>query len=281
MVLIADSGATKTDWRLIKNAEHIEAYATAGISPYYQNTDQIKQMLESQLLSQNIDNQGVTNIYYYGTGCSVPDKIAVVHSAISQVFPQAQVEVTHDLLASARALCGHQAGIACILGTGANACFYDGEKIASEENSLGFILGDEGAGAYLGKQLIISYLHKNLPETIYQQFKTTYPQVNRAEVLDRVYKQPYPSRYLASFARFIADHIQEPYFQNLVFKSFIDFLDKYVMVLPDYQQYPAHFTGSVAYHFQAILQKALQTKKITIGNVLETPIQGLINYHLQ
>jgi glucosamine kinase len=281
MVLIADSGATKTDWRLIKNTEQIEVYATAGISPYYQNTEQIRQMLESQLLSQGVDNQLVTRICYYGTGCSVPDKIAVVQAAINQVFPRAEVEVTHDLLASARALCGHSAGIACILGTGANACLYDGEQIVSKENSLGFILGDEGAGAYLGKQLIVSYLHKNLPETIYQQFKTAYPQVNRTLVLDNVYKQAYPSRYLASFARFIAEHIQEPYFQNLVFKSFIDFLDKYVMVLPDYQQYTAHFTGSVAYHFQAILQKALQTKKITMGNILETPIAGLIKYHLE
>jgi glucosamine kinase len=281
MVLIADSGATKTDWRLIKNVDHILTYATDGISPYYQNTEQIRQMLENQLLSQSIDNQLVSNIFYYGTGCSVPDKIAVVKNALTQVFPRAEAEVTHDLLASARALCGHQAGIACILGTGANACFYDGEKIASEENSLGFILGDEGAGAYLGKQLIINYLHKKLPTHIQQSFRESYPQVNRAEVLDRIYKQPYPSRYLASFARFIAEHIAEPYFQNLVFKSFIDFLDKYVMVLPDYQQFTVHFTGSIAFYFREILQKALQTKKITMGNILQTPIEGLIKYHLE
>jgi N-acetylglucosamine kinase-like BadF-type ATPase len=281
MILIADSGATKTDWRLVKNAQDISAVHTAGISPYYQDTPAIKLALETQLIPYLPDYQLVEKIFYYGTGCSIPDKIAVVADAIAQVFPQAHIEVTHDLLASARALCGRQAGIACILGTGANACLFDGEKIISKENSLGFILGDEGAGAYLGKSLVVNYLHKLLPAHIHEKFRIKYNNLGRDEILDNVYRGEFPSRYLASFMPFIAENVTEPYFQNLVLKSFIEFLDRYVLILDNYQNYPVHFIGSVAYHFRDILAKALQTKKLTMGNIQDNPIQGLINYHLQ
>ncbi|WP_207436216.1 BadF/BadG/BcrA/BcrD ATPase family protein [Sabulibacter ruber] len=279
MILIADSGSTKTAWRLI-DSEGVTGQAhTPGINPYYQNTDEIAHMLREELLPQ-LNGETPQEVYFYGAGCSAKDKQAVVAAAIREHFPKAQINVHHDLEAAARALCGHQEGIACILGTGSNSCLYDGEKIIQNVPNLGFILGDEGSGGYMGKRLVQAFLNQELPQDIHQAFMDRY-NTNRDEIVDHVYRKPYPNRYMAAYARFLSDHRAHPYIHQLISQCFADFFEKTVVKYPDYQQKTTHFVGSIAFYFGDILRTVAQQYGITVGNILESPIAGLSLYHQQ
>lgn len=277
MILIADSGGTKTDWRFIKEDKSIIQTQTSGVSPYYQTFVEVLAVFQNELIPQL--NEEVTEVYFYGTGCSTPENIKTVANALKTMLPKAQITVNHDLLAAARALCGHEAGIACILGTGSNSSLYDGENVIPNELNLGYVLGDEGSGAYMGKRLIVDFLHKHMPSELYERFKIQFP-TNRDEVLENVYHKPNPSRYLASFVKFLKNYIDEPYCYGLVYKSFELFLEKYVLALDNAQHLKVHFTGSIAFYYGNILRQAAHDKGLTTGIILETPIAGLTLYHL-
>ncbi len=280
MILIADSGSTKTDWRLVKPEKPIQQARCAGFNPFYQTENQIVEELE-KVLAPQVPYTEILEIFYYGAGCSTLANRQVVERACRAVFPNLEkIEVQTDLLGAARALCGRTEGIACILGTGSNAAFYDGEEIAFNLPNLGFILGDEGSGAYLGKRLIQDFLHNEMPENILTFFQKRYA-LNRELIVENVYKKPFPNRYLANYAKFLFDHLADPYCYRTVYESFTLFFDKTVCKYPNFETFPVHFTGSIAFYFSNILRQVANDKGLVLRNILETPIAGLTLYHLE
>lgn len=277
MILLADSGSTKTDWLLL-DREPI-AFQSAGFNPFYQTQEVILETLRREVLP-NIEPHQVRHIFFYGAGCADPGTSRPVTNALAALFPAAEtIEVNSDLLAAARALCGREAGIACILGTGANNALYDGEKIVNNIGSLGFWLGDEGSGGYLGKQLVVGYLHNELPAGLHEAFQESYPDVSRLSILERAYRQPFPNRYFASFSSFLGQHQADPYVGTLVGNAFRSFLTMYVSKHPNATQLPIHFTGSVAFHFQSLLREVLREKNLHVGTIQRSPMTGLLHYH--
>jgi len=279
MKLIAESGSTKTDWRVISPDGQISQYKTVGFNPYYQTAENIADELRKSLLPNLLDIS-ITEVFYYGTGITNAEKAAVIQTAIGSVFPNVQtIEAHSDMLAAARALCGREAGIACILGTGSNSCMYDGENISFQVPPLGFWLGDEGSGGYLGKQLILSYLHQELPEDLRLKFEKRFGKKDRLEIIENAYQKPFPNRYFASFSKFIFDNRQHPFLYQLVSVAFGLFFEKYILKYPDFKMYKIHFTGSVAFYYSDILRRVATEKGCTAGVIMETPIAGLTLFH--
>lgn len=252
-----------------------QAYC-AGFNPYYQPVSDLKRSIEEVLIP--VIKEPVKKIFYYGAGLSSEKNMAVIQSAFSDYFTDAKIEVGWDLLAAARALCGTEPGIACILGTGSNSCLYDGAEITGNVANLGWILADEASGTHLGKQLIFDYFRENMPAALAEQFRNRFPWT-REEVLEKVYKEERPSAFLASFAKFIFQHLKEPYCYQLVYKSFAEFYTNNVMKYPDYSKYKVHFTGSIAFYFSDVLRQVANDKGIVVKNILEGPIAGLALYH--
>lgn len=276
MILIADSGSSKTDCRIINNDGSISQATCAGMNPYYHDSDSILKEL-AEILKPQIDGE-VQQVFYYGAGCSTAENCSKIAEAILRVFPTASIQINHDLLAAARSLCGQEEGIACILGTGANSCLYDGSDIVDNVAALGFILGDEGSGFYLGKQLMADYLRRNLPQNIADAMDEKYG-LNKDAVLKKVYLKEGGSKYLASFSEFISENIGDPYLYRMVYHSFDEFFEKNVMKYENHANQNIHFTGSVAFYFSDILRQVGQDKGITIKNIIQSPIAGLTLYH--
>ncbi|MCF2490502.1 N-acetylglucosamine kinase [Dyadobacter sp. CY347] len=275
--LIADSGSTKTDW-VLKNAEGEHAFQSAGINPFYQTAEEIIPVLEKEVVPNLIGT--VDKIYFFGAGCADEKTGKPVFDALTKCISSAStIEVASDMLGAARGLCGHEPGLACILGTGANNAYYDGANIVRSIGSLGFWLGDEGSGSYLGKTLVVYFLQNELPEHLYVKFAAQFPEVNRLSVLDKAYKKPYPNRYFASFSNFIAENKADPFLENLVWSAFAIFAKKYICKHPEAQTVPIHFTGSVAYYYQDILKNVLETLKLKPGRILRSPLEGLLQYY--
>lgn len=275
MILIADSGSTKTDWGLVDEGKFVKTVRTKGMNPFFQTSEAIAQEIASALLPE-IDPNAIRQVCFYGAGC-IPEKQPVVKNGIASHFPSAEVQVDSDLLGAARGVCGRRAGIVCILGTGSNSCFFDGEQIVSNVSPLGFILGDEGSGAVLGKllvgDLLKNQLREGLKEEFLRQFNLTVP-----EIIDRVYRQPFPNRFLAGLSPFLFRNIQEPGIRALVERSFRDFFQRNVMQYP-YQDYPVSLVGSVAYHYRDILIAVARQCEIRIETIVKEPMEGLIAYH--
>lgn len=278
MILIADSGGSKTDWRLLHKDGTINQASAPGFNPYYQSIDDLKKSVHEVLIPEI--SESVSKIYFYGAGVSSEKNQQTVKQAISEFFPDAEIEIGWDLLASARALCGHEKGIACIMGTGSNSCLYDGKNIIGNVANLGWILADEGSGCSLGKQLVVDYLREVMPSDLAEKFKKRFPW-GREEILERVYQHDRPSAFLASFAKFIFQHKGDPYCYKLVYRAFSDFYENNVMKYPDYQNLQVHFSGSIAFYFSDLLRQVANDKGITVKNILEGPIAGLTLFHQQ
>jgi glucosamine kinase len=276
MIIVADSGGSKIDWRFLKNDKTIDHASSAGFNPYYQPIDDLKNIIKASLLSHI--SEPVTKIFFYGTGVSSEKNQQVIQAAFAEHFEKAKIEIGWDLLAAARALCGQEPGIACILGTGSNSCQYDGNTIIDNVANLGWILADEASGTHLGKQLIFDYFRKNMPEKLAAQFQVRFPWT-REEVLEKVYQQEKPGAFLASFAKFIFQHLKEPYCYKLVYNSFSAFYENNVMKYKGYQEMKVHFTGSISFYFSDVLRQVANDKGITVKNILEGPIAGLTLYH--
>lgn len=279
MILLADSGSTKTDWRILHNNGSITQAKTAGFNPYFQDTETIFKELQQVLLPQLSGTQ-TREIHFYGAGCSTDINRTVVKTALNLAFPEVQVEINHDLLAAARALCGYEPGIACILGTGVNSCLYDGKEIIAGRPSLGFWLGDEGSGGYMGKTLIQQYFHEDMPADIRQKFEKRYNPI-LGNILENAYKKPFPNAFFASFSKFLFDNLSNPYCYQLVYSGFVSFFDRYVCKYENYQSYKVHFVGSVAFFYSNVLRQVAIDKGITLQHILESPISGLTLYHQQ
>lgn len=275
MILIADSGSTSTNWVLVEHGKSVQSLFTPGINPFYQTPEEIAG--EIATLTLNVKPSSVKAIYFYGAGC-VADKIEMVKHAIAQSFTQSQIYVESDLVAAARGLLQHEAGIACILGTGSNSCFYDGKDIVSNVSPLGFILGDEGSGAVLGKKFIADCLKNQLPEELKNKFLTTFG-LTTNDIINHVYRKPFPNRYLAQFTPFLAENMAEPAIYNLIFDSFTDFFVRNVMQYPNFEEYPVSFVGSIAYYFKDILEVVAFELGITLGEIKQSPLEGLVAFH--
>lgn len=274
--LIADAGSTKVEWCLLDGKKK-KTVRTAGISPYFLSQDEIAQLLQREL-AKKIKINNVQEIYYYGTGCASKANAQVVKNALKQHAPHALIEVTHDLMGAARGLCGHTKGIACILGTGSNSCFYNGKKIIKNSPGLGYVLGDEGSGAYLGKKVIQYYLYGIFDDELRGRFDVSF-MTNPPEILNKVYKQPFPNRYLAGFTSFLAENRGHYMIENIVEDGLNDFFFQHLCRYPEVWKYPLHFTGGVAYAFRDVLGQLCKQYEFELGGILQNPMQGLIKFH--
>lgn len=277
MILIADSGSTKTDWCIVENGVPLQQIFTKGTNPFFQSEEEISNEIATVLLPQLKTNE-LDAVYFYGAGCGFPDKIETMHRAISKHLKvKGEVEVSTDMLAAARALCGHSAGIACIMGTGSNSCYYDGKAIVTNVSPLGFILGDEGSGACLGKLLVGDLLKNQMTPELKEKFLTQFS-LTPADIIDRVYRKPFPNRFLASLSPFLHQNLNEPCIRTLVLDSIKAFLKRNVMQY-DYQHSKVHFIGSVAFYYKELLAEAAQETGIQLGTIIKSPMEGLIEYH--
>lgn len=277
MVIIADCGSTKCDWLLINSGRDQRLENSSGFSPFFHTTAEIKTLVETQLLPK-LNPAEVEAIYFYGTGVHDEHRAEIVAAALRALFPKAKVEVEHDLLAAARATCGHDAGIACILGTGSNSCYFDGTTILDNVPSLGWLLGDEGSGTYLGKALLRAMFYRELPTDLQKAFNEAYPEGPDA-IKDRVYEKG-ANAYLATFTQFLGANLQHTFVQHMVAQCLSDFLDRHVVKYQGYQQVPVHFVGSIAYHFKDILVKCMEERRLRPGMIVRKPIYALADYHL-
>ena len=255
----------------------VKTIITQGISPYFLNADQIRELLIKELMP-SIKNIHVGEIHYYGTGCANPGNVLIVKKALKQLFPTASIEVTHDLLAAARALCGDEKGIACILGTGSNSCYYNGKKIVKNSPGLGYVLGDEGSGAYLGKKVIQYYLYGTFDDELRGRFDLTYT-TNSKEILENVYKKPLANRYLAGYTRFLAENRGHYMIENIIEDGLNDFFFNHLCKYREIWKLPVNFAGGVAYGFKDVISQLCDSYEFELGKVLKKPMSGLIAYH--
>lgn len=274
--LIADSGATKCDWCIISKGK-TRKITTQGISPYFLSKEQIIELLMRELLPK-IGKTSISEVHFYGTGLSNLHNRQIIRSVLQKLFPGAIRSVETDLLAAARALCGRKKGIACILGTGSNSCYYNGKKIVKNSPGIGYILGDEGSGAYLGKKLVQYYLYDTLDQPLKKAFETRFG-INRAILLENVYKKPLANRYLASFAVFLAENRGHFMIENILEDGLHAFFFHHLLSYQESKLYPIHFTGSIAFGFKDVLQELCIRYNLTLGQVMKTPLKGLIQYH--
>lgn len=278
MILLADGGSTKVDWRLIDQSRQVKEILTGGMNPFLRAEEEISREINEKVYSE-LHSYGIDKIFFYGAGCAFDDKNEMVRRAIAKHFPNASIEINSDLLAAARGLCGRHAGIACIMGTGSNSCYYDGTNIVSNVSPLGYILGDEGSGAMLGRVFLSACLKNQLTfglkDKLLEEFNLTI-----ADILDKVYKQPMPNKFLAGFAPFILAQVDDASVYNLVYNAFKKFFVRNVMQYP-YKENQVHLTGSVSFHFQSILRDVAKSLDINIGTINASPMEGLIKYHIE
>lgn len=280
MILIADGGSTKTNWCLVTDDNKKVYFNTEGYNPYFVSGDYIIQSLRESL-PVDLEKEKISEVNYYGAGCSTDEKRKQVQDAMAVVFTAAKVNIGHDLLAAARSVLGNTPGFAAILGTGTNTCLYDGKDILQNIDSGAYILGDEGSGCYIGKKLLVDYLRGYMPEAVRESFWETY-KLTPDDINEEVYTKPLANRFCAQFSKFVYDnnaHIE--YTRNLVKTSFDDFFRNLVTRYPNYQKYTFNCIGSVGYNFRNVLEEVAIENGMVVGNIIRSPIDNLVKYHLE
>lgn len=278
MKLIADCGSTKIDWCLIENGKVVKQVFTTGMNAVMLTEEEMAQRIAAELMPELGSADGIEAVHFYGAGCISPEVCDNVANAIRKSIPAPVINVATDLLAVARALCGHEAGIACIMGTGSNSCYYDGEKICDNVSPLGYILGDEGSGAVLGKILLGDVLKNQLPADLCEKFLKQYD-LDRMAIIRRVYKEPQGNRFLASVTPFLIQNIDRPEVHALVLNSFKSFFIRNIQQYPGYDKLKVNFIGSIAYYYKDVLTEAANACNCTVGTIIKSPMQGLIEFH--
>lgn len=278
MIIIADSGSTKTNWIFADGGSVLGKVITAGLNPNFSSSEQISAVVRKKILPLT-DTPDKLRIYFYGSGCSGTYLCNRAKEAIREIFSKADIEVNSDLLGAARALFGRNEGIACILGTGSNSCLYDGEKIIANIPPLGFILGDEGSGSYLGKLLLSDYLKGIMPYDVSNLFSNKY-HTHKDMVIEKVYRGEFPNKYIASFVVFLKDNIKKPYCTGLVEDAFSDFINRNIKYYERYDMLNISFTGSIAWHFQDILKNVMQSNGLNTSDIIKEPSDKILEYHL-
>lgn len=278
MILIADSGSTKTAWCLLSGNQRVKDITTKGINPFYQTEEEIEAELKNTLCQEIGGENKINSVYFYGAGCAdsqINNKLA---KTLQQVLKSDKAEVSSDMLGAARGIFKHQKGIACIMGTGSNSAYYDGNEIVKSIPAGGFIIGDEGSGAVLGKTLIADYIKNQMPENILAEFKKFY-NGTYLDVVNHVYKQPFPNRWLANFTKFMYEKREDDYIHNMIVNSFTLFFNRNIKQFDSWENTEVGFVGSIAYYFENELKEAAQKCEITVSEIYQNPIEGLIEYH--
>jgi len=276
MILIADSGSTKTHWSVVDRGQLVQQVFTKGMNPYFQTPEEMAEEISTALIP-HLESNTFSEIHFFGAGC-LPEKVSSVRGVLNNYFEvNGEIEVDTDMLAAAKGLAGRNPGIICILGTGSNSCFYDGEKIVDNVSPLGFILGDEGSGAVLGKLLVGDILKNQMGPELKEKFLKQFG-ITQAEIIERVYRQPFPNRFLASISPFLIQNMDEPKVYQLVLNAFKAFLTRNVMQY-DYKNNKAHFIGSIAYHYKEVLMAAAKEVGVEIGTIIQSPMEGLYTYY--
>lgn len=276
MIVIADMGATKTDWSFADGSTVIKTLSTKGFNPYFYTTGEIVDLLRADFIEEDFSE--VKELYLYGAGCSTEEKKKVVFGALKVYFPLAKIEINHDLLASARAVCGNTPGIACILGTGSNSCLYDGTDVISNNPSLGFLLGDEGSGGDFGRALIKAYYYGELSPAMEAKFEEQF-NTDKDSLLGNVYSTNRPNAFCAAFAPFLAQNIDEDCIKKLVVGSLNQFFEHHVSTYDNYKILPINFVGSIAHHFKYVVEEVAKNHGCRIGIIIKAPVGKLIEYH--
>ena len=277
MILVADSGSSKTDWLLSAPDEQPKAFRSVGLNPYFLTEKEITKILQEQLAGLWGYADEITEIYFFGAGCSSPDRHEIVSNALSVLFPNSYISVDSDLLASAYATCGHEKGFCCILGTGSNISFFDGENIHDGHHGLGYILGDEGAGTIIGKTLVTDFLYGNMPQDIHAKFNEAY-HLDKETVIKNVYQRPAANSYLAAFSKFIFDLRDTEYVQNLLRTILQEFVDTNIKSYPQYNKFKCHFVGSIAFVFADELKTVCEESGVHVGKIIRQPITDLLEF---
>ncbi len=278
MILIVDSGSTKTDWAFY-NPKGLKVFKTQGINPYHQTPAAITDIIRNELISQTSDYPGqeVKELHYYGAGCANQSICLQMCNILKEFFPNAAISVESDMLGAARALCGRSEGVACVLGTGSNSCLYNGQAIVDQVPSLGYILGDEGSSVALGKRLIGDCLKRQLPESVCNEFLERYG-LTKDSIIESVYRQPMPNRFIAGFAPFLYEKRNIPEVHKLLIYCFREFFTRNVI---NYHKpwLPVHFVGSLAANFSQELTETAESVGMAIGKIEASPLTGLLDYH--
>lgn len=286
ITLIVDSGSTKTSWCFAflpntKSADGARTVTTEGLNPAVMSAEEVEEKIAKALnhclQSLSISAADVENVFFYGAGC-IAGRAGVVSESISSILVDAKIYVADDLLGAARALCGHKAGIACILGTGSNSCLYDGKNIVAHTPALGYVLGDEGSGAVLGRKFLNAVLKQTLPENIRKRFLQE-SGLDMAEVINRVYRSPAPNRFLASMSKYIHGYLDEKEVRDIVIDNFEDFIRNNILAYGD-EFRTINVVGSIAYHYKEQLTEAASRNGFQIWKIIKSPIEGLIEYHM-
>ena len=279
MILLADSGSTKTDWGLVENGKLVKRLRTSGMNPFQMSGEAITEEIKTHLVPE-LPGTVLDEVHFYGAGCTKEKQPIVERALRANLTINGECEVASDMLGAARGICGHKPGIACILGTGSNSCSYDGKNLVKNVSPLGFILGDEGSGAVLGKLLVGDVLKNQMPEAITKRFFEKY-KLTSAEIIDRVYRQPKPNTFLASFVPFLEENIDEPKIYNLVKESFRSFLRRNVMQYDGWQTLPIGFNGSIAKIYKKPLLEALEEEGMHLGRIIQAPMEAMVEYHVE
>ena len=279
MILLADSGSTKTDWGLVENGKLVKRLRTSGMNPFQMSEEAITEEIKTHLVPE-LPGTVLDEVHFYGAGCTKEKQPIVERALRANLTINGECEVASDMLGAARGICGHKPGIACILGRGSNSCSYDGKNLVKNVSPLGFILGDEGSGAVLGKLLVGDVLKNQMPEAITKRFFEKY-KLTSAEIIDRVYRQPKPNTFLASFVPFLEENIDEPKIYNLVKESFRSFLRRNVMQYDGWQTLPIGFNGSIAKIYKKPLLEALEEEGMHLGRIIQAPMEAMVEYHVE
>jgi glucosamine kinase len=277
-ILVADSGSTKTAWCLIEGSKK-RNITTQGISPYFLNDDTLLEILKKELAPKTKDII-VDEVFYYGTGCSNEDNISLLKRGLKKLYPKAKIHVNHDLLGAAKGLCGDEKGIACILGTGSNSCFYNGKKVVKNSPGLGYVLGDEGSGTHLGKKVLQHFMYNTFDAELMDKFQAKYKTTNN-EILDHVYKEKMANRYLSGFVPFLIENRGHYMIENIIEDCLNDFFFYHIYKYRESWTLPINFVGSIAYGFKDILKQMCNDFELKLGKVIKDPMDGLVKYHMQ
>jgi len=280
MILVADSGSSKTDWLLHIPQQQPVSFKTAGLNPYFLTEKEIAKIIADQAPAMLAYGDAIEEIYFFGAGCSSPDRHEIVSNAISQYFPKAYVSVDSDLLGCAYATCGHEKGICCVMGTGSNISFFDGEEIFEGQHGLGYVLGDEGSGTWFGKTLITDFLYGRMPAEINGKFENAY-HLNKDIVIKNVYQKPNGNTYLASFSKFVSEIKATPYGQEILERGLLEFIETNIKSYPEYHKYKCHFVGSIAYFFKEELETLCHAQGVKTGKIIKQPITDLMAFILK
>jgi len=279
MILVADSGSSKTDWLLSLPKHEVKEFRTPGLNPYFLTEKEIVKVLQDKAADLIAYTNKITEIYFFGAGCSSPDRHEIVSNALSTLFPKAYISVDSDLLGSAYATCGHEKGLCCVLGTGSNISFFDGEEIHSGQHGLGFVLGDEGSGTWFGKAMVTDFLYGNMPADIHALFDLAYG-LDKEIVISNVYLKPGANSYLAAFAKFLNGIYTTPYGRSLLNKGLSEFVETNIKSYPQYHKYKCNFVGSIAYVFADELKAVCTANGVQIGKIIRQPIHDLMEFIL-